>query len=281
MNKDCSQSTLRAHTSSSRAQASSSFPTVFNPTSPTLFFTRTRVRTAKQRQSIFQDWGSDAGPVVRGVDGQWSKKITLAHGTFIPVRFNASVLPLRSCTTRIHFVGTHSGRVVAREDQWAGAAIHPAPVTDGRKRSRSPKPPASRCINPRLVCSPPRKAHSLVRERAIPRGTTAGSGGSHSLGKSGHNYFCTDVKKLYERNEASARGRYMGEFLDREQGHHKEISVVRPDTPSTPGDSGSDERPTTLVTHGTSVVRLDTPPTPGDTSPRCALPRLPRQEHQW
>jgi len=187
MNKNCSQSTLRAHTS--RARASSSFPTVFNPTSPALFFTRTRVLTAEEHQSIFQDWGSNAGPVIRGVDGQWSKKSTLTHGTSIPVRANASVLPLRSCTTRFHFVGTHSGRVVAREDQWAGAAIHPVPVTDGRKWPRSPKPPASWCTNPRLVCSPPRKAHSSVRERAIPRGTTAGSGGSHSVGKSGCNYF--------------------------------------------------------------------------------------------
>ena len=158
-----------------------------------------------------------------------------------------------------------------------GAATHPAPVTDVCKRPQSPKPPASRCINPRLVCSPPRKAHSPVRERAIPRGTTAGSGGSHSVGKSGRNYFCTDVETLYERNEASAHGRYMCEFLDRAQGHHNKISVVRPDTPPTPGASGSDGRPTTPVTLGTSVVRLDTPPTPGDTSPqaRPATPSTP------
>jgi len=108
--------TLRAHTSSSRARASSSFPTVFDPASPALFFTRTRVFTAKERQSIFQDWGSDAGFVVRGVDGQWSKKTTLPRGTSIPVRLNASVVPSQSCTTRIHFVETPSGRVVARED---------------------------------------------------------------------------------------------------------------------------------------------------------------------
>jgi len=131
MNKDCSQSTFRAHTSSSRAHASSSLPTVFDPASPTLFFTRTRVFTSKEHQSIFQDWGSGAGTVVRGLDGQWSKKTTLARGTSIPVRFDASVVPSRSCTTRIHYVGTTSGRVVAREDPWAGTAFHRAPVTDG------------------------------------------------------------------------------------------------------------------------------------------------------
>jgi len=85
MKKDCSQSTLRAHTSSSRAHASSSLPTVFDPASPALFFTRTRVLTCKERQSIFQDWGSDAGPVVRGLDSQLSKKTTLARGTSILV----------------------------------------------------------------------------------------------------------------------------------------------------------------------------------------------------
>ena len=30
---------------------------------------------------MFQDWGSDAGPVVRGLNGQWSKKTSLAQGT--------------------------------------------------------------------------------------------------------------------------------------------------------------------------------------------------------
>ena len=97
------------------------------------------------------------------------------------------------------------------------------------------------------------------------------------MGKSGRNYFGTHVGKLYERNEASARGRYMGEFLDREQGHHNEILVVRPDTPPTPGASGSDEHPTTPVTLRTSVVRLDTRPTPGDTSTeaRPATPPTP------
>jgi len=168
MNKDCSQSTLRAHTSSSRAHASSSFPTLFDPASPALFFTRTRVLTSKEHQSIFQDWGSDAGPIVRGLDGQWSKKRMLAQGTSIPVRFDARVVPSRSCTTRIHYVGTTSGRVVAREDRLAGTAFHPAPVTDGCKRPRSPKPPTSPCIKPRPVCSPPLKAYSPVREGALP-----------------------------------------------------------------------------------------------------------------
>jgi len=93
----------------------------------------------------------DAGPVVREVDGQWSEKTTLARGASILVLFNASVVPSWSGTTRIHYVGTSSGRVVAREDRWAGTEIHPAPVTDGCKRPWSPKPPASRCIKPRQV----------------------------------------------------------------------------------------------------------------------------------
>jgi len=84
--------------------------------SPALFFTRTRVPTTEEHQSSFQDWDSEAGPVVRGVDGQWSTKTTLEHGTSILVPFDASVLPPRTCSTRIHFVGTDSGRVVARED---------------------------------------------------------------------------------------------------------------------------------------------------------------------
>jgi len=223
MNKDFSQSTLRAHTSSSRAHASSSLPTLFDPAPPALFFTRTRVLTSKERHSIFQDWGSDAGPVVRGLDGQWSKKTTLARGTSIPVRFDASVVPSRSCTTRIHYVGTTSGRVVAREDRWACTEFHPAPVTDGCKRPRSRKPPTSRCIKPRPICSPPLKAYSPVRERAIPRGTTAGSGSSHSVGKSGRNYFSTYDEQLYERNQASERGRYMGDFQER--GHSMTTEV--------------------------------------------------------
>jgi len=277
MDKDCSQSTLRAHTSSSRAHASSSFPTEFDPVSPALFFTRTRVLTSKERQSIFQDWGSDAGPVVRGLDDQWSKKITLAQGTSIPVRFDARVVPSRSCTTRIHYVGTTSGRVEARVDRLAGTAFHPAPVTDGCKRPRSPKPPTSRCIEPSPLCSPPLKAYSQVRERALPRDTTAGSGGSHSVGKSGRNYFSTHDEQLYERNEASARGRYMGDFQEREQGNHAEIEVVRPDTPPTPGGPGSEENTTMLVTLETAVGGLAAPPTPGDTclEARAATPPTP------
>jgi len=116
-----------------------------------------------------------------------------------------------------------------------------------------------------------------VRERAIPRGTTAGSGDSHSVGKSGRNCLGTHVEKLYERNKASARGKYMGEFLEREQGNRNEIVVVRPDTPPTPGGSGSDERPATPVTLGTSVGGLGTSPTPRDTIPeeRPATPHTP------
>jgi len=278
MNKDCSQSTLRAHPSSSRAHASSSFPTVFDPASPALFFTRTRVLTSKERQSIFQDWGADAGPVVRGLNGQWSKKKTLAQGTSISVRFDARVVPSWSCTTRIHYVGTTSGRVVARVDRLAGTAFHPAPVTDGCKRPSSPKPPTSRCNKPRPVCSPLLKAYSPVQERALPRGTTGGSGGSHSVRKSGHNYFSTHDEQLYERNEASARSRYMGDFQEREQGKHAEIEVVRPDTPPTPGGPGSEENTTMLVTLDTAVGGLVTPPTPGDTclEARAATPPTPR-----
>ena len=188
----------------------------------------------------------DAGPVVREVDGQWSEKTTLARGASILVLFNASVVPSWSGTTRIHYVGTSSGRVVAREDRWAGTEIHVAPVTDGCKRPRSPKPPASRCIKPRPVCFPPRKAHSPVKERAIPRGTIAGNGNSHSVGKSGRNYFGAHVEQLYERNEASARGRYMCDVLERKQGSHTEIDVVRPDMPPTPGGLG-DKRSSALL----------------------------------
>jgi len=117
-----------------------------------------------------------------------------------------------------------------------------------------------------------------VRERAIPRDTTSGSGGSHLVGKSGRNYFCAEFEPLYERNKASARGRYMGEFLHNEEGHHNEVSVVRPDTPPMPGASGPEEHPTTPVTSGTPVVRPDTPPTPGTTGPeaRPATPVTPR-----
>jgi len=98
---------------------------------------------------------------------------------------------------------------VAREDRLAGTVFHLAPVTDGCKRPRSPKLPKSLCVKPRLVCSPPLKAYSPVRERALPRGTTAGSAGSHSVGKSGRDYFSTHNEQLYERNEASARGIYI------------------------------------------------------------------------
>ena len=41
-----------------------------------------------------QDWGSDAGPVLRGVDGQWSKKTALARGTSIPVDSMRVLFPL-------------------------------------------------------------------------------------------------------------------------------------------------------------------------------------------
>ena len=65
--------------------------------------------------------------MVRGLHGQWSKKTYLAPGTSIPVRFDPRVVPSRSCTTRIHYVGTVSGRVVARVDRLAGVPFHPAP----------------------------------------------------------------------------------------------------------------------------------------------------------
>jgi len=152
--------------------------------------------------------------------------------------------------------------------------IYPGPVTDGRKRLRSTKLPASLCTSLRLVCSPPRKAHSPVRERAIPRGTTAGSGGSHTVGQSGRNYFCPAFEPLYERNEASARGRYIGEFPHPEQGHYNEVSVVRPDMPPTPGATGPEARPATPVTPRTPVVRVpaDGSPEPSDGQSSAATP---------
>ena len=58
----------------------------------------------------------------------------------------------------------------------------------------------------------------------------------------------------------------MGEFLEREQGNHTEIAVVRLEIPPTPGSSGSEERPATPVTLETSVGGLGTPPVHGETS---------------
>jgi len=165
--------------------------------------------------------------------------------------------------------------VVARVDRLAGIACHPAPVTDGCKRTCSPKPPTSRCIKPWPVCSPPLKANSPVRERALPKGTTGGSGGSHSVGKSGRDYFSTHNKQLYERNEVSARGRYMGDFQERDQGNHVEIEVVRPDTPPTPGGPESEENTTIIVTLETARVDLAAPPTPGDASLELRAPTPP------
>jgi len=106
---------------------------------------------------------------------------------------------------------------------------------------------------------------------------TVGSGGSHSVGKSGRNYFGTHIEKLYEQNEASARGKYMGDLLEREQDNHTEIEVVRLNTHPTPGGPGSEECPTTLVTIETSAGGLGASPTPGDTSleTRPATPPTP------
>jgi len=144
----------------------------------------------------------------------------------------------------------------------------------------SRKPPTSRCINPRPVCSPPLKAYSPVRERALPRGTTAGSGGSHSVGNSGRNCFSTHNDQLYGRNEVSARGRYMCDTQERAPaaGNLTEIEVVRLDMPSTPGGPGSEENTTTLVTLETAIAALATPPTPGDTclEARADTPPTPR-----
>jgi len=158
--------------------------------------------------------------------------------------------------------------------------IHPAPVTDGRKRPRSPKLPASMpvCTNPWLVCSPPTKAHSPVRERAIPQGTTAGSGGSHLVAKSGRNHFCPEFDPLYERNEAGPRGRYIREFPHRDKEHHNKASVVRPDTPLTPGATGPEACPATPVTPGTPrvfIVLLTSYPQCHDLSQTCR-PSIPK-----
>jgi len=66
----------------------------------------------------------------------------------------------------------------------------------------------------------------------------------------------------------------MGEFVEREQGNHTEIAVVRLEIPPTPGGSGSEERPATPVTLETSVGGLGTPPVHGDTSTE-ACPATP------
>jgi len=97
------------------------------------------------------------------------------------------------------------------------------------------------------------------------------------VGKSGRNYFSTHDDQLYDRNEASARGRYMCDFQERKQGHNAEIEVVRPDTPPTPGVPRSEESTTTLVTLETAVGGLATPPTPSGTSlqARAAAPPTP------
>jgi len=138
-------------------------------------------------------------------------------------------------------------------------------------------------FKPRPVCYPPLKAYSPVRERTLPRGTTAGSGGSYSVGKSGRNYFSAHNKQLYERNKASARGRYMGDFQEREQDNQVEIEMVRPDTPPTPGGPGSEENTTILVTLETTVEGPATPPTPGDTSLklRAVTPPTPGTPVVW
>jgi len=103
------------------------------------------------------------------------------------------------------------------------------------------------------------------------------------VGKSGRNYFSTHDEQLYERNEVSARGRYMGDFQEREEGNHVEIEVVRPDTPPTPGGPESEESTTILVTLETAVAGLATPPTPGDTSLelRAATPPTPGTPVVW
>jgi len=148
-------------------------------------------------------------------------------------------------------------------------------VTDGCKRPRSPKPPKSRCVKPRPAYSPPLKAYSPVMERALPRGTTAGSGGSNSVGKSGRDYFSTHNEQLYERNEASTSDRYMGDFQEREQDNHVEIQMVRQDTPPTPGGPKSEENTTIIVTLEPAITGLATPPTPVDTSLELRAPTPP------
>jgi len=95
------------------------------------------------------------------------------------------------------------------------------------------------------------------------------------VGKSGRDHFSTHNEQLYERNEVSARGRYMGDFQERDQGNHVEIEVVRPDMPPTPGGPESEENTTILVTHETTIVDLATPPTPGDTSFELRAPTPP------
>jgi len=81
-----------------------------------------------------------------------------------------------------------------------------------------------------------------------------GSAGSHSVAKSGRDYFNTHNEQLFERNEVSARGKYMGDFQERDHSERVELEVVRPDTPPTPGGP---ESTTNLE------LRAPTPPTPG------------------
>ena len=97
------------------------------------------------------------------------------------------------------------------------------------------------------------------------------------MGKSGRDYFSTHNEQLYDRDEASARGRYMGDFPEREQGNHVQIEVVRPDTPPTPGGPESAEHTTIIGTLEPAIVDLDTPPTPGDTSLELRAPTPPTQ----
>jgi len=95
------------------------------------------------------------------------------------------------------------------------------------------------------------------------------------VGKSGRDYFSTHNEQLYDRDEASARGRYMGDFPEPEQGNHVQIEVVRPDTPPTPGGPESVEHTTIIGTLEPAIVDLDTPPTPGDTSLELRAPTPP------
>ena len=95
------------------------------------------------------------------------------------------------------------------------------------------------------------------------------------MGKSGRDYFSTHNERLFERNEVSARGRYMGDFQERDHSNHVELEVVRPDTPPTPGGPESEENTNIIVTHNSAIVDRATPPRSGDTTLELRAPTPP------
>jgi len=85
--------------------------------------------------------------------------------------------------------------------------------------------------------------------------------------------FCPAFEPLYERNG----GRYIRKFPHCEQEHHNEVSVVRPDTPPTPGATGPEVRPATPVrnTSGRGSCRRVSRTTKKNNNNENRLDRLP------